>query len=448
MKELKCPKCGGVFTVDEADYASIVNQVKNAEFSAELDRRMSELHKQHEAEQKTAVAVAKQKMQEEQSKYMMELSKKDGDIVQLRERIKTMEKEKKAEMALALSAQENDIAALKAQIEQSQSQRTIAVMEERQKAQKLMKDKEEEIAQLRFDKDAEIARLKADNKLDATQASLRENSIRQEYETRLKFAQEQIDYYKDLKSRMSTKMIGETLENHCSIEFEQRLRPFLPYAYFEKDNDASGGSKGDFIFRDSDGETEYISIMFEMKNEMDTTATKHRNEDFFKKLDSDRIKKNCEFAVLVSLLEPDNELYNGGIVEVHQYEKMYVIRPQFFIPLIMLLVQTSRKSLEYKRQLILAQSKEVDVTNFENSLLDFQEKFGKNYRLASEKFKTAIDEIDKSIIHLQKIKDALIGSENNLRLANDKAQDLTIKRLTRNNPTMKQKFDEAKRKME
>jgi len=223
------------------------------------------------------------------------------------------------------------------------------------------------------------------------------------------------------------------------------LRPMMPNAYFEKDNDASDGTKGDFIFRDSEEGTEYVSIMFEMKNEMDTTATKHKNEDFFKKLDDDRRKKGCEFAVLVSLLEPDNELYNGGIVDVsHRFPKMYVIRPQFFIPMITLLVQTSKKSLEYKKQLILAQSKEVDVTNFENSLLDFQDKFGRNYRLASEKFKTAIDEIDKSIAHLQKIKDALIGSENNLRLANDKAQDLTIKKLTRNNPTMKQKFDEAR----
>ena len=242
-------------------------------------------------------------------------------------------------------------------------------------------------------------------------------------------------------------MIGETLEVHCSTEFN-RMRSLFPYAYFEKDNDASEGSKGDFIFRDfgPDG-TEYISIMFEMKNEADETATKHKNEDFFKKLDADRRSKNCEFAVLVSLLEPDSELYNGGIVDVsYRYDKMYVIRPQFFMPLISLLVQTSKKSLEYKQELAVARSQSVDVTNFEDKLIDFQKRFGNDYRLASEKFKTAVDEIDKSIQHLQKIKEALLGSENRLRLANDKLEGLTIKKLTRGNPTMKAKFEEARKK--
>ena len=244
---------------------------------------------------------------------------------------------------------------------------------------------------------------------------------------------------------MSTKMIGESLEVHCSTEFNRLIRPIMPNAYFEKDNEVAEGTKGDFIFRDFDGGTEYVSIMFEMKNEADTTATKHKNEDFLKKLDEDRRKKGCEFAVLVSLLEPESELYNGGIVDVsYKYDKMYIIRPQFFIPLITLLVQTSKKSLDYKRQLAVAQSQSIDVTNFENDLLDFQEKFGRNYRLASEKFQTAIDEIEKSIQHLQKIKDALIGSEKNLRLANDKAEGLTIKKLTKNNPTMKAKFEEAR----
>ena len=245
---------------------------------------------------------------------------------------------------------------------------------------------------------------------------------------------------------MSTKMIGETLEIHCSTQFNQMLRPMMPNAYFEKDNDASGGTKGDFIFRDfgEDG-TEYVSIMFEMKNEADETATKHKNEDFLKKLDTDRRAKGCEFAVLVSLLEPDNELYNGGIVDMsYRYDKMYVIRPQFFIPMITLLVQTSKKGLEYRQQLAIAQKQSIDVSNFESQLEDFRERFGKNYRLASEKFKTAIDEIDKSIQHLNKIKDALVGSEYNLRLANDKAEALTIKKLTRGNPTMKAKFEEAR----
>jgi len=245
---------------------------------------------------------------------------------------------------------------------------------------------------------------------------------------------------------LSTKMIGETLEIHCSTQFNQMLRPMMPNAYFEKDNDASGGTKGDFIFRDfgEDG-TEYISIMFEMKNEADETATKHKNEDFLKKLDTDRRAKGCEFAVLVSLLEPDNELYNGGIVDMsYRYDKMYVIRPQFFIPMITLLVQTSKKGLEYRQQLAIAQKQSIDVSNFESQLEDFRERFGKNYRLASERFKTAIDEIDKSIQHLNKIKEALVGSEYNLRLANDKAEALTIKKLTRGNPTMKAKFEEAR----
>ena len=238
-------------------------------------------------------------------------------------------------------------------------------------------------------------------------------------------------------------MVGETLEQHCSIEFEQYIRPMMPNAYFDKDNDVIDGSKGDFVFRDYEDDVEYISIMFEMKNEMDTTATKHKNDDFLKKLDEDRRKKGCEFAVLVSLLEADNELYNTGIVnKSHVYPKMYVIRPQFFVPFINLLVQASKKSLEYKKQLVEAKNREVDVTNFENQLNEFKEKFGKNYRLASEKFREAIDEIDKTINHLQKVKDALVGSENNLRLANDKAEGLTIRKLTYQNPTMKAKFDE------
>lgn len=306
--------------------------------------------------------------------------------------------------------------------------------EERRKASVNLQTKQEELVTLR-----------SQQQLADSEAKLRENSLKEQYEAKLKMAQEQIDYYKDLKTRMSTKMVGETLEVHCSTLFNQLLRPIMPNAYFEKDNDASGGSKGDFIFRDSDNGQEYVSIMFEMKNEMDETSTKHKNEDFFKKLDQDRREKNCEFAVLVSLLEPDSELYNGGIVDVsHRYEKMYVIRPQFFIPLITLLVQTSKKSIEYQRQLAVARSQSVDVSKFEDQLNDFKDKFGKNYRLASEKFQTAIDEIDKSILHLQKIKDSLIGSKNNLRLANEKADALTIKKLTRGNPTMKAKFDEVR----
>lgn len=397
MKELKCPKCGSVFSVDEADYASIVNQVKNAEFASEVNRRLAELHQQQMAQQK----LAEVKMENEHQ--------------------------------LALANKDKTISELRAQIAQSSQQQQIAVMEVRQKAQNYLNQKEQEITRLQSE--VKTQQLEADSKMEV---------LKKEYEGKLKNAQDMVDYYKDLKSRMSTKMVGETLEIHCSTEFN-RVRPLFPNAYFEKDNDASGGSKGDFIFRDFEDGVEYVSIMFEMKNEMDETSTKHKNEDFFKKLDADRNAKKCEFAVLVSLLEPDSELYNTGIVDVsHRYPKMYVVRPQFFIPLITLLVQTSKKSLEYKKQLVIAQSQSVDVTKFEQQLLDFKDKFGRNYRLASEKFQTAIEEIDKSIQHLQKIKDALIGSENNLRLANDKAEELTIKKLTRNNPTMKAKFEEAR----
>lgn len=443
---MKCPKCGSVFTVDEADYASIVEQVKNAEFDAEVGRRMAELDLRHKMEQELASSRAEQDFQKKMMLKEKEFDRKieefgrirtekDSEIASLQNRLKTIESQKDSEKSLAMAEMEKRIAELNSTIRQQEANQQIALMEERSKLQKSLQAK-----------DSEIERLKSDAELEKSRAQVHEAELIKRHETELRDKQELIDYYKDLKTRMSTKMVGETLETHCSTQFNQMLRPMMPNAYFEKDNDAADGTKGDFIFRDSEGGVEYVSIMFEMKNEMDTTATKHKNEDFLKKLDDDRKKKGCEFAVLVSLLEPDNELYNGGIVDVsHRYPKMYVIRPQFFIPMITLLVQTSKKSLEYKRQLIMAQNKEVDVTNFEKSLLEFQEKFGKNYRLASEKFKTAIDEIDKSISHLQKIKDALLGSENNLRLANDKAQDLTIKRLTRNNPTMKQKFEDARR---
>lgn len=436
MKELRCPKCGNVFQVDEADYASIVSQVKNAEFDAELNRRLAELSKNQKAEQDLVTARTEQQYQSALNRKDLDIKEKESIIAQLRNELHVAEEKKIAEIKLAIADKEKEIAALHSSIRDDENKMQIAVMNEQRKALERIKDKDEEIAQLKLN--VQMVKQQAVNS---------ENSIKEQYEYQLKMAKEQVDYYKDLKIRMSTKMIGETLEIHCSTQFNQMMRPVMPNAYFEKDNDASGGSKGDFIFRDfADDGTEYVSIMFEMKNEADETASKHKNEDFFKKLDADRKAKKCEFAVLVSLLEPENELYNGGIVDVsYKYDKMYVIRPQFFLPLISLLVQTSKKSLEYKQQLAIAQSQSVDVSNFENQLNDFRDKFGKNYRLASEKFKTAIDEIDKSIQHLQKIKDALIGSENNLRLANDKAESLTIKKLTRNNPTMKQKFDDARK---
>ena len=404
MHELKCPKCGSVFTVDEADYASIVSQVRGTEFNAEVQRRLAELHAQYEAEQRAKAVTTQQAYQTELFKKDQAILAKEGEISRLKEQVAAQGDRQKLAVGTAVAA------------------------------------KNEEIANL----NASILQLRSSAQLAAKEAALHEDHVRKEYEAKLRMAQEQVDYYKDLKTRMSTKMVGETLEAHCSNVFNGEMRPMFPNAYFEKDNDASLGSKGDFIFRDFEDGVEYISIMFEMKNEMDETATKHKNEDFFRKLDADRNMKGCEYAVLVSLLEPDSELYNGGIVDVSfRYPKMYVIRPQFFRPIITLLVNAAKKTVGIKKELEIARSQSVDVTHFESQLDAFKEAFGRNYRLASEKFKAAIDEIDKSITHLQKIKDALIGSENNLRLANDKADALTIKRLTKGNETMTQKFAEA-----
>ena len=456
MKELKCPNCGQVFQVDEADYASIVSQVKNAEFDAEMDRRLAELHERHKAEQELATAKTEQSFQKQLSSKEVELSnkdaeisrlkssaeselakvkgEKDAEIARLKSQLENIEAQKKSELTLALAEKDKTIAQLNSTIEQSDNKMQLAVMEERSKAQQAVQQKENEITQLRTSVE-----------LEKREAQIHEAALVKRHEDELRMKQEQVDYYKDLKTKMSTKMVGETLEQHCSIEFEQYIRPMMPNAYFDKDNDASDGTKGDFIFRDSEDGTEYISIMFEMKNEMDTTATKHKNDDFLKKLDEDRKKKGCEFAVLVSLLEAENDLYNNGIVnKSHLYPKMYVIRPQFFVPFINLLVQASKKSLEYKKQLLLAQSKEVDVTNFEAKMEDFKNKFGRHYELASKKFEDAVKQIDDTIAKLLKIKENLLGSENNLRLAQQDTQDLTMRKLTYKNPTMKAKFDEAR----
>ena len=457
MKELICPNCHKAFTVDEADYASIVNQVKNTEFNEEVDRRIAELREQHKAEQALATAKTEQSFQHQLSKKEIEIGAKDAEIERLKSekeneltklksalsaeievlktQLENIAAQKKNEMTIALAEKDQQISRLNSTIEQNDSKLQIAIMEERNKAQKEVQAKDTEISQLR-----------SAAELEKREAQLHEASLIQHHENELRMKQEQVDYYKDLKTKMSTKMVGETLEQHCSIEFDQYIRPMMPNAYFDKDNDASDGTKGDFIFRASEDGTEYISIMFEMKNEMDTTATKHKNEDFLKKLDDDRKKKGCEFAVLVSLLEADNELYNTGIVnKSHLYPKMYVIRPQFFVPFINLLVQTSKKSLEYKKQLILAQSKEVDVTNFENKIEDFKSKFGRHYELASKKFNEAIKDIDATITKLQKIREELVGSENYLRLSNQDTDDLTIRKLTYKNPTMKAKFEEARK---
>ena len=435
MKELKCPKCGNVFQVDEADYASIVSQVKNAEFEAEIQHRLAEMNKRLTAEQQLATSRTEQSFQAQLSKKDLLLGEKNTEIERLKMQLQNIESKKQSELTLALAEKDQTIAQLNSTIAQNNDKLQLAVMEERNKAQQSMQKKETELSQLRTALE-----------LEKREAKIHESALVKRHEDELRMKQEQVDYYKDLKTRMSTKMVGETLEQHCSIEFEQYIRPMMPNAYFDKDNDAADGTKGDFIFRDSEDGTEYISIMFEMKNEMDTTATKHKNDDFLKKLDEDRRKKGCEFAVLVSLLEADNDLYNNGIVnKSHLYPKMYVIRPQFFVPFINLLVQASRKSLEYKKQLALAQSKEVDVTNFEQKIEDFKSKFGRHYQLASNKFEAAIKDIDATIAKLQKVRDELLGSENNLRLANQDTENLTIRKLTYNNPTMKAKFEEARK---
>lgn len=460
MKNLICPNCGKPFSIDDADYAQLLSQVKNDEFKAEVDSRVSELRSLWLQEQEAASLKAENAHQQALNVQEKKLQEREAEIQTLKERLSSVEQIKAAELKQAvseketamqqkLSAAEQKLQKQLSDTEQKMQQelsealqkirdleaaQRVAVLEAQQKAEASLRQKE-----------TELMKLRNDQQLAASQALMREQNIKEQYEQKLKLSEEQVAYYKDLKTRMSTKMVGETLEIHCSTLFNQNLRPLMPCAYFEKDNDASGGSKGDFIFRDSVDGQEYVSIMFEMKNEMDETASKHKNEDFFAKLDKDRREKGCEYAVLVSMLEPESELYNGGIVDVsYKYEKMYVIRPQFFIPLITTLVQANKKTIELQHQLAVAKSQSIDVTNFENELEDFKDKFGRNYRLASDKFKTAIEEIDKSITHLQKIREALVGSENNLRLANDKAEALTIKKLTRGNPTMKEKFEQAR----
>lgn len=444
MQEIKCPKCGEVFQVDEAGYAAIVKQVRDKEFQRELAERQQQFLLDKENSVRLAQAEADNKLQDS-------LRAKDNTIANLYAKMKALEAKaeldkaglnaqlacKQSEQQLAVQdavADKNlEIAQLKADLAAGEQALSLAV-------QKAVSAKEQELAQ----KEMQIARLEGDLKASEKEYLFKEKNLIDGYENKLKDKDEQIAYYKDFKARQSTKMIGESLEQHCSIEFNRLRATAFPRAYFEKDNDARTGSKGDFIFKDHDEEgMEFISIMFEMKNEADTTATKHKNEDFFKELDKDRKEKGCEYAVLVTLLEADNELYNSGIVDVsYKYPKMYVIRPQFFIPMITLLRNASLNSLQYKKELATIKNQNIDIAHFEADMNDFKEKFGRNYRLASEKFKKAIEEIDKTIEHLQKTKDALLSSENNLRLANNKAEDLSIKRLTRNNPTMAAKFAE------
>lgn len=406
MQEIRCPNCGEVFQVDESGYAQIAQQVRDSEFEKELARREKALL----ARQDEALKLAK--LQQERA-YDKTLGEKDA----------------------ALAAREREVERLKEQLKGSETEKKLAVAEVVQK-------KAQELAE----GEKKILTLESELTAQRSESQLKQKALQEQYEEKLKSKDEQIEYYKDFKARQSTKMIGESLEQHCLTQFNTIRMTAFPTAYFEKDNDARTGSKGDFIFREADENgTEFISIMFEMKNEADQTATKHKNEDFFKELDKDRREKHCEYAVLVSLLEIDNELYNNGIVDVsYRYEKMYVVRPQFFIPIITLLRNAALNSLKYRRELEIVRNQQLDILHFEENMNAFKEGFARNYRIASERFQTAIDEIDKTITHLQKIKDALLSSENNLRLANNKAEDLSIKKLTKNAPSVKAMFDEQR----
>lgn len=437
MHEIICPHCKKAFKVDEAGYADILKQVRNSEFDQQLHERLELAEKDKLKEVEIAKSNIRNDLQEV-------TASKDAEIKRLEAKLDAEEVARKLAVTEALKVVEKERDVLANELEkarqdnQSASKLAEAKLSAGEAAQKLA------IAEALGKVEKERDSLKNSLKQAELEKQLAEKSLRDKYETQIKDRDDAIERLRDMKARLSTKMVGETLEQHCETEFNRIRATAFPNAYFEKDNDARAGSKGDFIFRDSDSAgTEIVSIMFEMKNESDTTASKKKNEDFFKELDKDRLEKGCEYAILVSMLEPDNELYNTGIVDVfHRYPKMYVIRPQFFIPIITLLRNAAMKSLQYKTELALVKSQSIDITNFENDLDQFKNAFAKNYDLASRKFKTAIDEIDKSIDHLQKTKDALLGTDRNLRLANDKAQDVTIKKLTRKNPTMAAKFDE------
>lgn len=457
MNEIICPHCSKAFKIDETGYADIVRQVHDAEFEQALHERLV-LAAQ---EKQTAVELAEARSASDAQRLV---ASKDAEILTLKAKLDAVGVEKQLAVSEALSEVQKQRDALANELAQAKRDKEAAAALLEAKLQnevhKVAAEKEAQIQNLKAQLDAtamsqqlaikdavsqvEKQRDELKNGLERSQLerNLAENALKEKYETQLKDRDEAIERLKDMKARLSTKMVGETLEQHCEIEFNKIRSMAFPRADFEKDNDARSGSKGDFIFRDfDDSGTEIVSIMFEMKNENEETATKKKNEDFLKELDKDRNEKGCEYAILVSMLEPDNELYNSGIVDVfHRYPKMYVVRPQFFIPMITLLRNAAMNSLQYKNELALVKSQNIDITNFEAQLDTFKSAFGRNYELASAKFQKAIEEIDKSIDHLQKTKDALLGTDRNLRLANDKAQEVTIKRLTKGNPTMAQKF--------
>lgn len=465
MKEIKCPHCGQLFTIDESNYDSIVKQIRDHEFYDELKKRETEYNEKLELQKEL---VTKDLM----GKATVKLNEQKAEIESLKNQLKLVEKEHENELNLKTSSLKEEINTLNAtkqseinkitaskdiEISELKSKANATVLDLKSKIEVLNQqvkngDTEKELAvnkaisELKETKDLEINKAKNELEIYKSEMANKFDSMKDSYEQQLSAKQELVDYYKDFKTKMSTKMIGESLEQHCANEFNKNRMGMFRNAYFEKDNEVVEGSKGDFVFRDFDEDgVEIISIMFEMKNEADTTSTKHKNEDFFDKLDKDRNRKKCEYAVLVSLLENDSELYNEGIVDVsYRYPKMYVIRPQFFIPLITLLRNAALNATEYKKQLLIEKNNNLDIAHFEENMENFKVAFGKNFETASKKFSTAIDEIDKTIDHLKKVKENLLSSDRQLRLANDKAQDLTIKKLTKNAPSLAEKFKENK----
>lgn len=470
MNEIKCPHCGKVFQVDESGYAAILKQVRDEEFTKELNERELAIKIEKESalkltnaesekilqkttaeknetianlqaeikslKEKIALEIDKaviEKDKEISEKSQKKLSESEAKIQKLESELESSKKELELKLANAISEKNEEIAQLKTQLINKETEKQLAVTE-------AISEKEKELSE----KSQKILTLNSKLESAENEYKIHENALKEQYEEQLKGKDELIDYYKDFKTRQSTKMVGESLEQHCEIEFNKLRATGFKNAYFEKDNDSKSGSKGDYIYRESDENgVEIISIMFEMKNEMDTTATKHKNADFFKELDKDRNEKNCEYAILVSLLETDNELYNSGIVDVsYKYNKMYVIRPQFFIPMITLLRNAALNSLKYKQELLQVRNQNIDITNFEQNLLDFKDSFSKNYQHAHDRFIDAIKEIDNSIDHLQKIKENLTKSDNHLRSANNKIEGVSIKKLTKGNPTMQAKFAE------
>ena len=461
MQEIRCPNCGEVFQVDETGYEQIAQQVRNKEFEKELERRQKELEAQRENEIRLVRLQAEKEKDASITQKDTEIAAKNQKIAELLAQLDASETKKNLAVSEALekkneefsreakvhsaslNQKDAEISARDRKITELEVKLNAGEMEKKLAVAQAVEQKNSELSQ----KATEIANLRGELKSKETESRLNEKSLQEQYEEKLRLKDEQIEYYRDFKARQSTKMIGESLEQHCLTQFNSLRMTAFPNAYFEKDNDARTGSKGDFIYRESaeDG-TEFISIMFEMKNEADATAVKHRNEDFFKELDKDRSEKKCEYAILVSMLEIDNEYYNTGIVDVsYRYPKMYVIRPQFFIPMITLLRNAAQNSLRYRQELQIVQNQQLDIRSFEENMNAFKEGFSRNYRLASQKFTTAIEEIDKTISHLQKTKEALLSSENNLRLANNKAEELSIKKLTKNAPSVRAMFEGMKK---